>query len=322
MRTWIALAFLVSGAFPCRASVDAVDVHDPRSFGYFIGDILERRVEIKTSGGTELFLESIPRPGPITYWLDLASVDHTERSDGDGKVYEIRLKYQLFYSALEATKLEIPKIPLKFSDQNAAATPEGAGSTPDNNKTASIPAFSFLMAPLRDIVLQDLMPGQSSEIGDVLRPDKQSHTIATSGYLQIFGLAVLAAILSAAGLSWHYAIWPFEKRAGRPFTNADRQIRDLPLGELNEDTAYKRALLILHRAIDESFGRRVFASDISDLLRNRPPFTAFLPKLSRFFESSRLFFFSEDKSAAIREFSVEDVRSLASDLARVERSAA
>ncbi len=322
MRPGIAIAFILFGTLPCYASVDAVEVYEPRSFGYFIGDTLERRVEIKTSGGTQLFLEALPRPGPVAYWLDLVSVDHAERSQGDGNAYEIRLKYQMFYSALEATKLEIPAIPLKFSDSEPTTTPEATGmTTTANNKATAIPAFSFLVAPLRDIVLQNLMPGESSEIGDVLRPDKQSRTIATSGNLQILGLSVLAAILSAAGLLWHYAIWPFGKRAGRPFTNADRQIRDLPFSKLDADTVYKRSLLILHRAIDESFGRRVFASDISDLMSDRPRFTSFLPKFSRFFESSRLFFFSEDKSAAEREFSADEVRSLASDLARIERSA-
>ncbi len=322
MRLWFVTALLLIRAAPCHASVDAIDVYEPRPFGYFIGDTLERRVVVKTSGGTELFSEALPRPGPLTYWLDLVAVDQTAHQEGGGWVYEIRLKYQAFYSALEATKVDIPAIPLKFSEPSSGAALDAEGKIPPNQKTASIPAFSFLVAPLRDIVLQDLMPGQNSEIGDVLRPDKKSHKIETSGFLQVLGLSLLGAILSAAGLLWHYAMWPFGKRAGRPFTNADRQIRDLYAAGLDEDDYYQRSLLILHRAIDESFGRRVFASDVSGLFASRPNLMTFLPKLSRFFESSRLFFFSEDKSAARYDFSIDDLQSLASDLARVERSAA
>jgi mxaA protein len=321
MRACAIMIVLILGTLPGQAGVDAVDVSDPRPFGYFIGDTLERRIEIKTSGTTTLFSEALPRPGPVTYWLDLASIDHEERSQGDGRVYTIHLKYQLFYSALEATKLEIPAIPLKFSDATAPATPGAANSAGEAAKNSAISAFSFLMSPLRDIVLQDLMPGQSSEIGDVLRPDKPAHLLGAGNYLSGLALAALGILISAAGLLWHYAIWPFTRRVGRPFTKADREIRDLSFSGLDADMAYRRSLIILHRAIDESFGRRVFASDFADLFRDRPSFQAFLPKLAAFFNSSRLFFFSEDKSAAEREFSPDDLRTLASDLARVERSA-
>jgi mxaA protein len=288
--------------------VAAVNVYEPRPFGYFIGDTFERRVQVVTTDGTDLFTEALPHPGPLTYWLDLVSVDLKSSESGGRKTYDINLKYQTFYSALQATKVEIPAIPLKFSD---AGTPPPA---------ASIPAFKILMSPIRDIVLQSLNPGANTEIGDVLRPDVKARAISTSPALRLFLISAIALVLSAAGLLRHYAKWPFARRPGRPFTIADQKIGDLD--ESNRDLAYRDSLILLHRAFDDSVGRRVFAADIPNLLKERTQLAKLAPSLQRFFESSRLYFFSQDRSAAEANFPIEDLRRLASDLARQERAAA
>jgi mxaA protein len=315
MRWWAAYAIVVLGATPACAGIAAVNVYEPRAFGYFIGDTLERHVQVITTDGTELFTEALPHPGPLTYWLDLVSVDQKTGESGGRKTYDITLKYQTFYSALEATKVEIPAVPLKFSEAKDNS-PKAGLSAP----TASIPAFKFLMSPIRDIVLQSLNPGENTEIGDVLRPDVKARTISTNSTLKLLAISFIALVLSAAGLLRHYAKWPFARRPGRPFTIADRKIGDLDEG--NRDLAYRDSLIILHRAFDDSVGRRVFAADVPELLKQRHQLAKLTPSLHRFFESSRLYFFSQDRSAAEANFPIEDLRRLASDLARQERAAA
>jgi len=314
MRWCAAYAFIALGSTPAYAAVAAVNVYEPRAFGYFIGDTLERRVQVVTTDGTDLFTEALPHPGPMTYWLDLISVDHKLSESGGQKTYDIQLKYQVFYSALQATKLEIPAIPLKFSESDR---PSGAGLPA--NPEASIPAFTFLMSPIRDIVLQSLNPGANTEIGDVLRPDIKARTISTGSALELLIVSSIALVLSAAGLLRHYAKWPFARRPGRPFTVANRRIGNLDDG--NRDLAYRNSLIILHRAFDDSVGKRVFAADVPELIKERHQFAKLAPGLKRFFESSRLYFFSQDRSAAETNFPIEDLRRLASDLAREERAA-
>ena len=62
MRSWLAIAFLLLSIGGSSAAIDAVNVYEPRTFGHFLGDTLERRVEVITSGNTELFTAALPRP--------------------------------------------------------------------------------------------------------------------------------------------------------------------------------------------------------------------------------------------------------------------
>jgi mxaA protein len=325
MRAWwmVVLIFL-SGVRPAAAAVDAVNVYEPRTFGYFLGDTLERDVEVITSGNTELFTAALPRPGSLTYWLDLVSIDRQEREDDGRKIYNIKLKYQIFYTAVEATDLDIPILPLKFKNPTSVAPGAAAPSDPQEEASkfsASVPALKLTIAPLRNIVLNDLMPDKTRELADTLRPDAVAQEMATAPKERSLLLSAVAVLACGLLLLWHYAIWPFKKRAGRPFTTADRQIRNL-LAYGTGDTAYRDALLILHRAFDEAAGHRLFAEDASAFAAEDPRFSTLMPRLKAFFESSRLYFFSDDHRAAEESFSFDNVRKLAGDLAREERAAA
>jgi mxaA protein len=324
MRLFLALCFALLALHPAHAAIDAVNVYEPRGYGYFIGDTIERDVEVVTSGDTELFTAALPRPGALTYWLDLLAVKHTEHIEGDKRIYNISLKYQIFYSALEAKRLDIPVLPLKFKNPSIAP---GETSAPSNSEdaqsrySASVPACSLVVSPLRDIVLDDLMPDKQKELADILRPDIAAQPVGVTAKERMVAATAVVLALSAILLLWHYAIWPFGKRAGRPFTHADRQIRNLlSLGA--GKASYREALIILHRAFDEAAGHRVFAEDAASFADTHPRFAGLAPGLASFFESSRLYFFSNDHGAAERRFPFESIRQLAGDLAREERAAA
>jgi mxaA protein len=327
MRAWLILAILFAAAGPTQAAVEAVNVYEPRAFGYFIGDTFERRIEVITSGDTELMTSGLPRPGALTYWLDLIGVDDKVSDSNGRKIHDITLKYQSFYAALEPVKVKIPSYPLKFRDPaTVAASPapsdETANEEPQTppSDIATIPAFQIVMSPLREYAVSDFMSGKAVEIADIMAPDATAHVISTSRQAALLGVGLAALALSVVLLLWHYAKGPFARREGRPFTLAERRIRELQSAE-SGDTLYRNALLTLHRAFDESYGRRVFAEDLSAFLRQRQRFSSLKEKLQRFFQSSRLFFFSGDKAAAETKFPIEDVRKLAADLARAEKAA-
>ncbi len=326
MRSWLAIAFLLLSVGGSSAAIDAVNVYEPRKFGHFLGDTLERRVEVITSGSTELFTAALPRPGALTYWLDLVSIDHSEREEGGRRIYDIYLKYQIFYSALEAKQLDIPSFPLRFKNPNSVAPDGTAPSEPSDasqpgNYTATVPALRLVISPLRDIVLDDLMPEKTGDISDVMRPDAVPQEINLVPRERLLWASAGALAASGLLLLWHYAIWPFARRAKRPFTQADRQIRSLQSAGAG-DAPYRDSLLILHRAFDQSAGRRVFAADVPEFVSQHQRFSSLLPRLKSFFESSQLYFFSDDRRAAEDRFPISDLARLAADLAREERSAA
>lgn len=324
MRAWWIIAFLLLGLQPAAAAIDAVNIYEPRNFGYFIGDTLERNVEVVTSGNTELFTAALPRPGSLTYWLDLVAITHSVRQEAGRTIYDIKLKYQIFYSAVEATELDIPAFPLKFKNPTSVAPDATApvdSADAASKYSASVPAFRMIVAPLRDLVLVDLMPEKTKELSDILRPDVQAHIIPVASKERLLAISSVALLLSAILLCWHYAIGPFKKRAGRPFTQAERQIRDL-LSYGATDASYREALLILHRAFDEAAGHRLFTEDAGIFAKEHPRFSGLASRFRSFFESSRLYFFSDDRRAAEELFPLENVRQLVSDLAREERAAA
>lgn len=315
---------LVAAAIACLCllpasalgGIEAVNVYEPRGFGYFLGDVVERRVEVVTTGETELFVSSLPRPGALTYWLDLVAIDHKLRRAGARTITDITLKYQVFYSALEAKRLEIPAFPLRFKGAGGGDANSDAGE-----REAAVPALEIIVSPLREIVLGDVMPEKTKEIADILRPDARPQPIRMRRTELLLGGSLAALAASVLGLLWHYAKWPFGSRAGRPFTRADQRIRRLDLRD-GDDHGYRESLLILHRAFDDSFGRRVFASDVAAFLAKRPGFSGLAPRLKAFFETSRLYFFSGARGAAAEKLPADAIRQLAADLAREERAAA
>lgn len=324
MRIAPVIASLLLSVNPAAAAIEAVHVYEPRNFGYFIGDTLERDVEVITSGRTELFTAGLPRPGPLTYWLDLTAIGVRERDQDGRRIYDVKLQYQIFYSAIEATNVEIPALPLKFKNPDSVAPGDAVrdGTADAGQKyTAAVPALKLVISPLRNIVLDDVMPEKTKELSDLLRPDVPAQEIATASKEKRLLASSFALLASGLLLAWHYAVWPFRKRGGRPFTQASRQIRDL-LSFGRGEQSYADALLILHRAFDETAGHRIFGEDTEAFVRKYPCYAGIASRLAAFFESSRLYFFFEDRGSAERGFPLEKVQTLAEDLAREERASA
>ncbi len=284
------------------AAVRAVHMTEPRAFGYFLGDTLERIVEIETDPEDEIVPTSLPRTGPSNYWLELRSIEYSSTHQGDGRVHRLKLVYQTFYAPIDPRKLVIPATEI---------TVRG----PAGSATAVIPPFSFLISPLREI-----FPAKSGETSETfLRPDVQPE-YRRSGGLRTAALAALAlSALFLAVLARDLAWWPFQRRPARPFSRAVREIRR-SLAKGSGD-GYKAALLALHRAFDTAAGQRLFAADVEPFLSHHPEHGDVREQVARFFAASRAVFFGDAQREGEMGMPPSELKELAASLARQERAA-
>lgn len=295
---------LLSG--PVGAQVRSVEVRTPRPFGYFLGDLVRAEIHLVVEPGFRLQTASLPRPGALTYWLDLRDLDATASRYGDAQRVRLALTYQTFYAALDARALEIPGFTVTFvSESDPGAT----------TVKAEVPAWSFNVSPLREV-----QPPAREDARDYMRPDGQVGPGDQRPLLLGAAGSATLALMALVGLARDRTWWPFRSRPGRPFGLAARRLRGL---SRRPDPAshHRDALLALHQALDAAAGRRVLADDLGAFLRAHPAYVVEGPALARFFEASRRTFFGPGPEAGLGALALPDLAALAQRLARAERSA-
>lgn len=297
----LAVAMLVSG--PARAA--SISVTDSRPFGYFLGDIVKRHIIVHAKPGESLDLGSLPRPGPVNYWLELAGANIDESDEGEGKAYRLTLAYQTFYAPLDPRKLTIPGFKLKIDS--------GTGS-----HELSVPELEFLTSPLRRLFASQ---SDKASTATELRPDHMGAALATGRDRTAMLVSGLIALASLIALARHNAWWPFHHRPQRPFTQAARYLR-ANAERLAGTAGYRAALLRLHRAFDTAAGRRVLSEDVDGFITQHPQFAPLTPEVQRLFAVSRQAFFANDVDHARAAMPLEAVTRLSERLGAAERRAA
>lgn len=314
-RCRLALGLVLGGATAAHAHT--VSVTEPRAFGYFIGDRVERGLTIVADPGEQLVASALPQPGPQAYWLDLVDVaTKTSSAGGEKTRIDVRLVYQIFYAALEPKQVELPAITLQFK-KTSDAVPSAESDT-----TVKVPALSLLVSPLREIVLNNVASDNADKSpADALRPDVVPTLLPVAALKT--RIAILLAVLAAtlAALLRHYAIFPFHVRKGRPFAHALKEVSGLVRG--TQDTAARRAqMLALHRAFDASLGRRLFAEDIQQFLARHVEHQPSTAQIEAFFAESRRVFFGSDDVNDTSRFDADRLLEFARRLAQEERATA
>lgn len=281
-----------------------VAVSDPRDFGYFLGDVFRRDIKVTAPTGAKLNLASLPRPGPINYWLELRAVDIEEDAAAGAAVFRITLEYQAFYSALDPRRLTVPGFTLQISSESGT-------------ENAEIPQWSFVMSPVRE-----LFPGKESEPTSVnMQPDMLAPLLKTGHERTVLLVSAGFVLLLFVLLARHFAWWPFHHRPGRPFTEAARFLK-VNAAQLSGEGGYRAALLKLHRAFDTAAGRRLLPDDLDAFLQEHPQYAPFAPDIERLFASSRQAFFAGTNGEALAAMPLEQITELGSRLGAAERGAA
>lgn len=338
------LQFLFSN-FACAANAQ-VSVVEPRAFGHFLGDTIVRDVIITVPPGTQLRESALPQPGPRDYWLELVESTLTTTERRSSTEHRVRLTYQVFYAALEPKRLKIPGFKLYFEgplvadaapdkpaqDRQAPDNSTASKSAPDNSdpdksaaggdaseanaaNTHSVASLEIIVSPLREIIPEKSASSDES----LLRPDARATPQGTgrvrTGLLAslILGLGLITA------LAHHYAWFPFARRPNRPFARAARKLNAPDGPDLEQ---YGDELIVLHRAFDEAYGRRVLAGDIEKFFAERPEFEPLKDRIEQFYKASELAFFAGRPLDARNMVSTDAVGVLAHDMAQLERRAA
>lgn len=283
------------------AHAATVDIRTPKQFGYFVGDLIEADVDIRTPGNLQFQKSSLPRPGPVTPLIDLRDAVMA-RTNEDGKaLWQLHLIYQNFLPALDVYELEIPSLSLTFL----------ADGQP---RTVEVPSWNILVAPLREA-----LPKKQENAAGYLRPDApaillpEAHLRRRTAFFAISSLFLLIYIIRDR------AIWPFQKRSERVFSAAARQISALARKSAGM-AFYREALLTLHRSIEQTAGRSVFAEDLAGFLRSHPEYEPLALLFQKFFNASRATFFDPAGEGAMPLFPIADLLAFASRLAVIERS--
>jgi mxaA protein len=299
LRALLCLLLTSCWVSPAQAALHWVRIEEARNFGYFVGDLIERRASVLTDRDDQLLAASLPKPGPVNYWLELTRVDVGERSVEDGRLYHITLVYQSFYTPLDPRKLTIPAWPL-------AVASGGSGT---------IPQFTFTVSPIRE-----LFPEKSGETKDTfLRADLSPTPIPTGETLMVLAACVVAALMMLMLMARDRAWWPFHRRPTRPFARAARALARM---QAHGDGAgrYRDALGVLHRAFDITARHPLLAGDVAAFLSRHPEFAGRNIEIESFFDSSRRAFFGDDEATASALMPLGALRILGENLAKAERT--
>jgi len=303
------LALICSGA--AQAQVRSVEVRAPRAFGYFLGDLVRAQADIVVDAGFTLQAASLPQPGPQAYWLDLrdlrvADLGPEKTPEGEARRVRLFLTYQNFYAALDARPLEIPGFAVTF---------ENAGAHGATTATAQVPAWSFTISPLREVV-----PAARENPADYMRPDGRVAAVDASPLWWRAGGFASLALLAFVGLARDRSWGPFRARRGRPFGAALAHLLRLRRRP-DAEAAYAEALLALHRGLDATDGRRVLADDLPGFLARHPAYRPDAAALGDLLAASRLAFFGPGPAAARDALPWPALEALTRRLAATERTA-
>jgi mxaA protein len=234
-------------------------VHQPRAFGYFLGDVLTQRVLLELEG--EAFeLAELPRVERVGVWFERRP-SRIVTSNDDGRRW-LALQYQIINAPRELRRVELPA--LKISDD--------AGT-----RELVVPAMSISLSPLTPAVALE-------EALQSLQPDRDAPHMPTHELWRKTAMLVAAcAMVLALWIGW-IAWRNWLARKDQPFARALDDLRQL-------DERAPEAWQAMHRAFDRTAGRVVQGPTLAPLFVRAPHFAAQSEQIGRFYaQSSELFF--------------------------------
>ncbi|MGR8935960.1 MAG: hypothetical protein ACU837_16505 [Gammaproteobacteria bacterium] len=261
------LALLLSA---CGGAEAAVELQPPqRNYGYMLGDVVTVTALIVEDDGYRLDRNSLPQPGALNDWLVLKEVQlHTASAPHD---HRLQLTYQLFKSVRETVTLQIPELPLAFSNGRDV-------------RQQAVPAWT--------IYYSALIPANLSDSEIVLQPADIPRFLDTRWQQRSLYVLIAVSAILLLYLVWIYDRLPYVRRYAGPFGKACRALEKLQRQGGGEDT-HRQALHCLHQAVNATAGETVFFTTLETFLQARPAFQAARLPLEKLYRRSEAVFFTD-----------------------------
>lgn len=282
------LASLASAAAASEQSSDSTrietieaEVRQPRTFGYFLGDILTQDVLLDLPTGSFEPAE-LPRVERVNAFFERRTPKAIAADDGR---QWLRVQYQIINVPSQTETIELPSWRMK----------EASGT-----REIVVPAIVVSVSPLTTWITPLDAPR-------LLKPDREPPRIETGPIERrlwsFAGACVLVALCWLNWIGWRNWI----ARREQPFARAWEELRT------SSDRA-PEAWQALHRAFDRTAGRVVQTTTLPTLFQRAPHLVAERARIEQFYaQSSALFFGSGLPDDAL------SVRDLCRDLLKLER---
>lgn len=264
----LATMLAAAGALAAPASLETAE---PRAYGYRVGDTLQRRIVVHVPDGLTLDEATLPPPGRRGQAIELRSLRHDSRRDGDGRRHEITLTYQVFVAPTAVRTFEIAPFSLVLRGK-------------PREQALRVEAWPVTVAPLVPV---EVSPRRG--LGE-FQPDAPVPTIDTAAHrwrLATYGALALPLLLYLGAV---YFVAPWWGRQRRPFALAWRQLRRLPDAGLPHT---RTALRLLHQALNRTAGRVLLAGDVDAFIALQPRYAPLRDDLQHLFELSRRSFYAD-----------------------------
>lgn len=275
----LAIVFgLVAFWIACQAQAESLVVEDrpPRSFGYVIGDTLERHITVTAPRALELEVASLPRPGKQSAWLTLLDVRAEPTPGVRSTRQSVQLRYQIRNPPTQTRPIALPAMTLSFRD---------------SQRRVEVPISESR------VTIAPMIPADQVAETLPLRPDRRPQRLSVTPDLTRL---ILFAAVAMALMAYGVLIRQLALRRG-PFARAYSCIRRAAR-DVEHSRRYREALRALHRAFDETAGARVFADRLEEFFAERPWFADLRESTETFLMMSQREFFADNVSTADQDF--------------------
>jgi len=255
------------------ADIKIIHIDNPlQSSGIQVGDVLNRSLELSVEASYQLDKTALPMKGEVRNGIELTSINIQSVRQLQGRKFYINLQYQVFAGADKPVVLELPAENFIFNSSEKVLT-------------ARLPAwhfwFSLLVAEGLSNAKENMQPQYRASLVDA-----SAMQIGFWISLALIGLSLLGLIYSNANQRW----LPFMNGA---FAQAQRKLRLLEKQKNTHNEA--AALLAMHQAFNQVYGKNLFVADLDFFLAEHPKFNRLTSEIRHFFELSNTSLFSNSK---------------------------
>ena len=257
---------LTSQTQASEKKIELLDIQQPRTFGYQIGDQFERVIHLGLNLPYVLDEQKLPKMGRITEWLSLEKPSVEFHIENKLPSYKITLRYQIINIKPGLVDIPVPSHMLVYKH-----------SETDEAFNAQVPATRVRVSALTD-------PAGKGLQSDIKPNHKPQSTSTIFVYLPLLIVSLLCLLYLRYGLPVLNRNHPFTQL----FQSSKAQHRKDWSNEALELTLQK-----VHQAFNQTANKTVFTEGLDQFFLTHKKFQPLEHEITEFYKASRHFFFEQ-----------------------------